>query len=70
MVTHKGGYLVRKLREEKGLNQTELAKLVGIGQTQMSEIESNKKNPSIKVLQKLADVLGFTFDDFFRREAV
>jgi len=65
MVIHKGGYLVKHLREKKDISQMDLAKLVGIGQSHLSEIERGQKNPSINVLKKLADVLGFTTDEFF-----
>ncbi len=49
--------LIKKKREEKHLSQRKLAKLVGITQPFMNEIESGRKNPSIQVLQKICEVL-------------
>jgi transcriptional regulator with XRE-family HTH domain len=71
MATHKGGYLVKHLRNIKGQSQADLAKQVGIGQSHLSEIENGQKtNPSAKVLKKLADALGFTMDEWFTGKKV
>ena len=49
-----------KLREEKGLTQAELAKLVGIAQPMIAQYERYLKVPTILVGVKLAKVLGTT----------
>lgn len=49
--------IIRKNREKKNLSQTKLAKLVGISQASMWEIESGRKNPSVEVLFRICDVL-------------
>ena len=41
--------IIRSKREKAGLSQFKLAKMVGITQSFMNEIESGKKNPSIEV---------------------
>ena len=45
--------IIRNKRIKLGISQNELAKLVGITQPFMNEIESGRKNPSIDVLQKI-----------------
>ena len=51
---------IKKLREEKGLTQTELAKQVGISQPMIAQYERYMKVPTILVGVKLAEVLGTT----------
>lgn len=45
-------------RRSQNLTQQELAERTGIAQTEISRIESGARNPSIKVLQRLADGMG------------
>ena len=45
-------------RRKQNLTQQELAERTGIAQTEISRIESGSRNPSIKVLQRLADGMG------------
>ncbi|MCL2695920.1 MAG: helix-turn-helix domain-containing protein [Clostridiales bacterium] len=49
--------IIKKKRIEKGLSQNKLAKLVGITQPFMNEIESGRKSPSVEVLIKLCKEL-------------
>lgn len=46
---------LKELRKEKGLNQTEIAKELHISQQTYSQWESDKRNPSQKTLEKLAN---------------
>lgn len=46
---------LKELRKEKGLNQTEIAKELHISQQTYSQWESDKRNPSQKPLEKLAN---------------
>ncbi len=47
----------RNAREKKGLSQYKLAKMVGITQSFMNEIESGKKSPSIEVFFRICEAL-------------
>ncbi|MCL2883965.1 MAG: helix-turn-helix domain-containing protein [Oscillospiraceae bacterium] len=49
--------LIREKRLDMGLSQYELAKLVGITQPFMHEIESGRKSPSVEVLIKICKEL-------------
>ena len=45
-------------RKMSGITQSELSKLTGIAQGDISNIETGNANPSIKTLQRLAAALG------------
>jgi transcriptional regulator with XRE-family HTH domain len=61
------GKRLRILREERGLNQTELARLMdgigaGVDPSYLSQIESDAKMPRLPVLVAIARALGTTTD--------
>lgn len=56
------GKRAQLLRKDLGLKQGEVAEMVGIRHPYMSEIESDKANPTGEVLAKLAQALGTTTD--------
>ena len=47
------------------MSQSKLAELAGIKQNTYSNIESGKRNPSVKVAKSIASVLGFNWTKFF-----
>ncbi len=49
---------IKSIREELGLSQADLARLAGTSRSYVSEIEWERKIPSIKLLGKFADALG------------
>jgi XRE family transcriptional regulator, master regulator for biofilm formation len=52
------GATITQLRKQKGLTLTDLAERANISKSNLSNIERNiNKNPSIRVLEKLAEVL-------------
>ena len=50
--------IVKELRKKAGIQQKELALIVGVAQPTVSEWELNKKDPSGKRLKKLAEYFG------------
>ncbi|EKF49503.1 XRE family transcriptional regulator [Thermosipho africanus H17ap60334] len=56
---------LRDLRVKKGLNQTELAKLVGVAQRTISAYEIGQARPSLDVIIKLAKVLGVSVEEIY-----
>lgn len=51
------GYALKSIREELKISQGDAAKKSGISQTYLSQLENNsKKEPSKKILSKLAKV--------------
>lgn len=53
---------LKKARKDRGLSQTELAKLVGIHYTQIGRYEKKGAQPSAEVLSKLSNALGVSSD--------
>ncbi|MBZ4687315.1 MAG: helix-turn-helix domain protein [Clostridiales bacterium] len=49
--------LVKKFRESKGWSQTTLARMSGVSQTYISELEAGKSVPTVSILKNLADAL-------------
>ena len=52
------GRNVRRLRDGKELSQEAFAHEAGIHRTYVSDIERGARNPTISIVQRLADALG------------
>jgi transcriptional regulator with XRE-family HTH domain/KaiC/GvpD/RAD55 family RecA-like ATPase len=63
------GTRLRELRSKRGLSQTELAKLVGVTPSTVSQVESNSIYPSLPALLKMAEVLSVEVNAFFQDTA-
>lgn len=48
---------IKDVRIDKKLSQNALAKMVGMSQGYLSELESNKKSPTLRQLCKIAEAL-------------
>lgn len=62
MTTPVFGKRLKSLREDKGLSQSELARMVDASPALINLMESGQRNPSLATLQDLADALGTTID--------
>ena len=52
-------FLIKEVREQKGITQEELSKTSGISRNYIAELENNKKiNPSFKTIYKISIALG------------
>ena len=51
------GFIIRKIREEKGLTQVQLSTLAGLHRAYIGHIERGEKNIGLKNLQKIAKAL-------------
>src|SRR5829696_3500954 len=56
---------LRRLRQARGWNQTELACHAGLAPSVISQIENGKRNPSARTLDKLATALNVEVGDLF-----
>ena len=60
--------LVTKLREHRqarGLDQAELAALVGVRRETIGRLEKGQYNPSLKLAMDLAKVFGVSVEELF-----
>lgn len=55
---NKIGDVLKSVREKAGLTQLELSSMVGVSRAYYADIERGRYNPSLKVLTRLADILG------------
>lgn len=63
------GENLRKIRIKKNITQSEISKLTGISNVYLSNLEKGiKKNPSIKILEKIASALNVSVDEFFKED--
>lgn len=57
MGSHKLGSVVRQLRTRSGMSQKELAGRLDVDPTYVSHLEANRREPSIKLLRRIASEL-------------
>ena len=58
------GAFIQQARRGYGMSQTILAQRVGISKTAMNQIERGETyDPRFSVIQRIAQVLGFSLDD-------
>jgi transcriptional regulator with XRE-family HTH domain len=62
------GHNIRRLREQKGWNQTELGFHADASPSIISLIENGKRNPSTATLAKIAGALGVEVVDLFPKK--
>jgi y4mF family transcriptional regulator len=58
MLVEEVGQTIRKRRKELGITQPHLAELANISTNTLYKLERGQGNPSLDVLNKLAEVLG------------
>lgn len=62
------GSRIKELRTKRGLSQTELARLVGVTPSSISQVESNLIYPSLPGLLKMAEVLAVEISSLFQEK--
>ena len=63
---YKVGNLISKLREEKGLSQSELGSKLGVTNKAVSRWENGRGYPDTSLLLKLSEVLEITVDELLK----
>lgn len=59
---------LKKLRESAGLGQSDLARMAGVTQAQISNYEIGKQFPGVETTVRLAAALGITLADLIEQE--
>ncbi len=62
------GEVIRKYRTEKGINQPQLAGMIGVNKNAVSNWEAGRTRPDINTLPVLCAALGISISDFFGAE--
>jgi transcriptional regulator with XRE-family HTH domain len=57
------GKVFKDARERAGLSQKKLSEISGVGRTGIITLESAQRNPSILIVQMLADGLGIPLSE-------
>jgi len=63
MVNLSIGQIIKIERIKQNLKQKELAKMAGISNTYLSDIESSRNDPSLKSLHKITSAMGIKIED-------
>lgn len=66
-VRERVGLNLQRLRRDAGLSQEELADRSRVHQTYLSGVERGVRNPTVTVLQRIAQALGLDIEDVVRR---
>jgi len=61
------GIKIKKIRTENGITQTELAKVLGVGKTTISNYETGYSTPDASILKRLSDYFNVSTDFFLDR---
>ena len=56
---------IKDYRSDRGMTQTELAKLVGVRRETIYNLENGKYNPSLSLAWKIAEVFEASIEDVF-----
>lgn len=64
-VSYALGRRIAHLRKQKGLTQLQFSLDSGIAKSYVCELESGKRNPSLSVLEQVAQTLGVTLSTLF-----
>ncbi|MBU5440265.1 helix-turn-helix domain-containing protein [Tissierella sp. MSJ-40] len=60
---------IKELMRIKKVSSKELANLVNVSPTHISYVINNKRYPSLELLEKIANVLEVSVDDFFKEDS-
>ncbi len=59
---------IKVKRKEKKLSQSELAQMIGVNQTAVSQWERGATMPTLDKAARIANALGCTIDELYGRE--
>ncbi len=56
---------IKELRVARGMDQAQLAELVGVRRETIGRLENGQYNPSLKLAMDIAKVFGLTVEEIF-----
>ena len=63
------GQRLREIRTRLGMSQRQLGRVSGVANATISQIESNKLNPTVSMLKKVLDGFPISMSEFFAENA-
>jgi transcriptional regulator with XRE-family HTH domain len=60
------GENLKKLRVKKDISQIELARILGVDRSFVSNVENGKNNPTLSTLRKIASALGVSTSELLK----
>ena len=60
------GMRIKYLRRLKKMSQEDLALEAGVNKNYLSDLERGDRNPTVKVLEKIAHALGINLSELFK----
>ena len=60
------GNNLKTIRVSKNITQSDLADVLGVDKSFVSNIENGKNNPTLSTISSLAKALGVTVDELFK----
>ena len=70
MNTYVTGAAIKRMRENKGITQSQLADLIGVSDKAVSKWETAKGLPDISLIEPLAKALGISVTELFSGEQI
>ena len=62
------GKVLRRLRRERALSQQDVARITGMAQATLSDLEGGKRGARASTLRKMAEALGVEPKDLMKEE--
>lgn len=59
------GILIKRLRQNRGLSQEQLSHFCNVDQHYLSNIENGQRNPSVEMVERIANYFGYALSRFF-----
>ena len=60
------GMRIKYLRSQRKWSQEDLALEAGVNKNYLSDLERGSRNPTVKILDKIARTLGITLEELFK----
>ena len=60
-------FLLKEIRQKRGITQVELAEKLGVPQSFVSKYESGERQLNILELRQICQLVGISFDNFVRQ---
>ena len=64
----KYGEILQKERKARNISQGELAKAIGVSQAAIHYFETDRNEPRISIVERIADFYGITVDELIGHE--